>query len=228
MLAQLLELDAVKSRIQSAIASIQPEHIYESRPLRKSRIAGSGAKMIVLNSQNVAVLPTSDPETAEGKASVYPGRTVIDMSDVNFYDRVKIQNALARRMGSTKFEPPKPRLAPEFLGRQDPIDRTSEYRRELWQAIQKLSLSKDQKREVYQALLPVLQSISRSAALDLVYEFELLEYTDVLDIATGERWGFETSSEAADFAKFLRESGDDFQHIKKFYRYKTVKPEVTA
>lgn len=244
--SELLKLDSVQSRVQSALATVTPQHRYHPSPVKAKR--GSMKRFIVLDQEQRAKFITQDPDDAHDMAE-NRNRNVLDLKHVDPYRRQKLSSVLKMPVAGSRFEAPEPRQIPWHEPKPDEMtELLSEIRKE----VQKLGLPEETATEVLHATCRVARAAGRSAALDMLIEIDLLLYTAVLDTMTGEIEHYENAQEAGGRSRELNESPDGMLmvcncshvHIGECgingcqctelqpekpsgkYRYKTVKPEV--
>jgi hypothetical protein len=200
---------------------------------RKPRVKGAGSELVVINSQGRAMRATNDPQLAESLADNYPGRQILDMTHMPRGERYILSNVLrSNPVGKTIAQIPAipPRAIPS-----KPIDpevraeqKRAELERDIRAEVARLELEDEKAKMVTRAALEAATIGGWSAATDLIFEINLLLYTNVEDMDTGTIIEFETAKEAAEYSHLMNQSSDGIRRNKRGeplgYRYKVVKP----
>lgn len=234
---ELLKLDSVQSRVQSALESITPHHRYDQTPLRTKTIPGAAHKrLLVISNEGKALWATNDFELAHAHLANYTSHRVIDMRNVQ--SRAKVASALATDIhNSTRAispDPPPPKAPRKATKPYDQnaldVELAAEVRREVFA----LELPEDQQQTLLAIAVDIARKAGREPAMELIFEVGLLQYTAVFDNLDGQiiAW-LDSPSDATELCKSLNDSPDGMilDHLGKpsgRMRFKTVKPTFST
>ena len=231
---ELIKLESVASRVQSAMASMPAEHDYKgTKPRRQPRIKGAGAPFLVVNNDQRAVKATTDHELAEFTSSNYGGRTLLDLRELSRWNRRKLANALRANLGGTKAQMPaiEPKAIPKPSKPADPQAKLNELLSDIRHEVALLKLPEQTSIEVTNAAANVARVAGWNSASELLLEIKMLMYTDVKDLLTGDVESFDNAEDAAEYKTLMNEApggvleyASDGEPLR--FRFTTVRPNM--